>query len=121
LELIREQPNRQLFPFAKFLKKSKETTLILYDAASENNFPFAPNYNHRELQLAINNSVSRLEILFSKAMRADSTAILDWAELNIQFSNEDLEALDKHFPNRLFRRKNTGQYGPRVRKKEKMQ
>jgi hypothetical protein len=108
LELIHEQPNRQLFPFAKFLKKSKETTRILYDAASENNFPFAPNYNHRELQLTIHNSVSRLEILFSKTMRADSTAILNWAERNIQFSDEDLEALDKHFPNRLFRRKKKG-------------
>ena len=103
-EIIRDHPDRQLFPFGEFLLKSKETAPVLYNAACENNFLFAPKYNHRELELIIHHNVSHLEILFSKIMRADSKAIINWAEKNIQFSKADILALNKQFLNPPFLR-----------------
>lgn len=107
-EMISEHPDRQLFPFGEFLLRSKETAPFLYNAACENNFLFAPKYNHRELELIIHHNVSRLEILFSKIVRADSKPILKWADKNIQFSKADLLALNKQFLNPPFLREKKG-------------
>lgn len=94
-DYIQKFPDKQLRCYAEHLIERGKACSSVFNAARENNFPFAPTFEHRDLTLSSHWTVSSLEILFENNI-SDAHELRRWLKENIMISKNDLERLEKH-------------------------
>lgn len=92
---IRKHPDKQFRRFEEHLIAEREKQPSLYESARENNFPFAPTYDHQELPLIIRGSVSTLEIIFKNPQLKYSAQLQQWAKDNIKLYDSEIKRLKR--------------------------